>query len=682
MPTVLPPSDGGYQYYKTRVAELEDELKTETAKTKKGYEERLGTVEENYRTDLRRRDDSHERAVDNLKHETDKTIENDRETAKNDLQQIKRQTYDKFGRYALDDKEAMRHQLLEADSAIQYNETKSRNALEAAEQKHDKILLDTHKQHGRELEEASSNSRSSQNELYSHSEHDKAQALESERKSLQGQYHDLNAQLQDEIKFQGKRADAQIQSSQDQFKNNQSQLELSEKALSEKRARAMTEGEEHRTRELNASHADLVSQAQNQMKKIADVAGEYNKGISEGRADAVKSYENEWRSKEQVASEAYQRNMDDLGSQAHQSDRYYSNLNDKTLKEKDRYFAGVISQQYSEAHQSQKDLESIFEKNTQGLELRNQKDRREAEVASDRQTHLSQDDKEKALGAQAKTYQDKMVSDDISHRTEVNLLEQHLNERISPKNVGEISPAAEEIVRKSVSSEYKKSFDAEQERNKAQAESLVREYSSRLRDTVVQSQGHETVMARENTAQRQMDQNQFLQHVSDVESLKETTLRDQVQIFEKQAATAEKNHAVTLDRLKREYEELISTTRFDATARIADLRQQSDFNSKMAQRAFSARQNEIIREYEKKLADQKSEADAALYDVKAQGDLKLRETERHLKQQLEEQAKGYENRLVQQDAQQKERERIVAQNNQDELEKVKRSNALLLYKKS
>ena len=137
-----------------------------------------------------------------------------------------------------------------------------------------------------------------------------------------------------------------------------------------------------------------------------------------------------------------------------------------------------------------------------------------------------------------------------------------------------------------------------------------------------------------------------------------------------------------MDQQRRHYEDVIQDLKNDANARIASMRQDYEFNSKMAQKAFSARQNELIREYEKKLADQKSESDVQIADLKSALAVSQREADRRTRQALEEQSKGYEQRIAQNEFQTKERERVISQNYQDELEKVKRSNALLIQKKS
>ena len=137
-----------------------------------------------------------------------------------------------------------------------------------------------------------------------------------------------------------------------------------------------------------------------------------------------------------------------------------------------------------------------------------------------------------------------------------------------------------------------------------------------------------------------------------------------------------------LEHQRRQYDEIMTTSKNDASAKMQALRQEGDFNMKMAQRSFNAQQNELIREYEKKLADQKVEHDKTLDEIKSSAERTVREAGRQARVDSEAQARANEQKLAQIEMQHKERERYVTQNYQDDLEKMKRSNALLIQKKS
>jgi hypothetical protein len=111
-------------------------------------------------------------------------------------------------------------------------------------------------------------------------------------------------------------------------------------------------------------------------------------------------------------------------------------------------------------------------------------------------------------------------------------------------------------------------------------------------------------------------------------------------------------------------------------------RQQARFEQKMAQRGFADKQNELIRDYERKLADMKVENNSVMDEVKQEADRNVRENSRMAKMAFDDQARAYEQKIAALEYQQKERERYLAENYQEDLEKLRRSNALLISKKS
>jgi DNA-binding ferritin-like protein len=132
-----------------------------------------------------------------------------------------------------------------------------------------------------------------------------------------------------------------------------------------------------------------------------------------------------------------------------------------------------------------------------------------------------------------------------------------------------------------------------------------------------------------------------------------------------------------LERQRRQYEEILQTMKNDATTKQQALRQDLEFASKMQQREFATNQNQLIRDYEKRIGEQKTEYDQIISDLKNQTEQLTRENDKKNRQLLEEQARGYEQRLSQLEFQHKERERYVSQGFEDQMDKLKATNALL-----
>jgi hypothetical protein len=289
---------------------------------------------------------------------------------------------------------------------------------------------------------------------------------------------------------------------------------------------------------------------------------------------------------------------------------------------------------------------------------------------------------QQSLAAQARAFQESSDNRAISDASRIERLEKSLNEKSTTSDPSQVSPNAEATLRRQITHEYEKIKLAEQDRNDRRLDNIQSEYRERLTTDHEKHQTRETKLNREMTLQRNLDRNEFNQHIADTEALKDSQIRSREDQHNRETELLNRNYTRLLDKKSRDEEEKLSVTHDNAANRIAAVRQEAEFNAKMAQRAFSFRQNELIREYEKKLADQKADYEGRLEDSKAQAQAGARDLERKLKNEMDVQRRSYEQKLTQQDAQYKERERYISQNYQDEIEKVKRSNALLIQKKS
>jgi hypothetical protein len=146
--------------------------------------------------------------------------------------------------------------------------------------------------------------------------------------------------------------------------------------------------------------------------------------------------------------------------------------------------------------------------------------------------------------------------------------------------------------------------------------------------------------------------------------------------------SVERRSTGTLESQRRHYEEIIDTQKLDFAAKLHEFKQKSEFESNMERREFVAKQNEMIRNYEKRITAMQSEQLGRINEIKEQSEKVIRDKDRSSRLALDEQARSYEHRLTQLDYSQKEREKYQAQVFEDQLEKVKRTNAELIKKKS
>jgi hypothetical protein len=280
------------------------------------------------------------------------------------------------------------------------------------------------------------------------------------------------------------------------------------------------------------------------------------------------------------------------------------------------------------------------------------------------------------LQKQAKTYNEQMAREKESSDSQVASLKADLRNRATSNDLSLIPAAAEAELQKKLSGELDKRLNAETQRNSRQLDRILTNKQQEVIDVVADSQDTLSKYTRKNATERQMERSELLGHIADTEFMRDTKIRETERSANRSMELLERNYALAIERQRRDYEELLNTQKNDATLRLQTVQQQNEFERKMGQRAFSVSQNELIRNYEKRITDQKSEADAALYDLKVQADQKLREAEKRSKTLLEEQSRSYEQRLAQMEQTQSERERLLAANHREDLEKVQRAHAL------
>ena len=680
MPSVSP-SDGGYNYYQRTISELEDELQLEATRARERERERSNALEERYRAAISERDRDVEETVNDIKENANEYVTRDREYSKAELNRIRNQTYDRQGRFNSDN-EISKKQLEDLQKTVEASNDRSRAQLAAAEERHLANIDDFYKQNNEKTEQAVRSARDT-------ALADAGKSLENERDDaarfraeVQDRYETLNKSHKEELNTQRRQVERAIQETREDFEHR---ADKTAETTAAKLARREKEDERRLTddtRNLNRTHAENSRALRDQIGSLLEVEKTFNKDRAAGTSQAIQEYENEWRARERMANDTYQDELANIKRKAHESDQYFNHLNSRNLRDKDGYFTGVIAKQNIENREAQKELLETFDRDRANLEQRMAAERKQSSEIVRSEAAEASRQRAVALEDQARAYENTIRQQQAASNETIDTLQRDARQKSTSSDTALISPAAETAVRRSVASQYEKTFQAERERHDRSVDSVQKEYSNRLRESVLEKDAQGAKMAHDQIAARQQDRTQFLNHIHETEFLRDTTLRDKEIEYRREAENVSRNHALILERQRREYDEMLQTQREDANARILSIRQDADFKYKMAQRAFSATQNELIRDYDKKLADQKQDFDAQMETLKAQNQHLLREGERKNRQLLDEQAKGYEQRIAQLEYQHKERERYITQNYQEDLEKMKRSNALLIQKKS
>jgi hypothetical protein len=440
--------------------------------------------------------------------------------------------------------------------------------------------------------------------------------------------------------------------------------------------------QENQIRNLRSQQSEQVHDLEEQIKELSAFNSKAEKHKSEELASLIRDTEQSQRSEIRNLKGSYEDTINRLQQDGAEKGAYYQRLNKEVLKEKETQAADVIRRQTEENYKTTKGIENTYKTQINQLEKQRNVDEKKSMERLESAMHQANLTRQNALEKQAENYQETLSTERKSAQGEVEILQKALKRRDSSSDTSLVSPAAEAQIRNSVINEYHKALDLESEKNKQASDQAHLRHNDQLKRILEDKETKETRLNQTNAQQQVLDRSQYLDSVTEVEAQANEKIRVSETAHEREKERLYRQFANLMERQRRDYENILETTRLDAQGKLSTVRQESANQSKSVQRTLTARQNEIIREYDKKLADQKTEYEFLIEDTKVQARLEVQNAERRARQELELQAKGYEQRLAQLEAQNKERERYIMQNYQDELDRTRRSYELINKKKS
>ncbi len=682
MPGVSPPSDGGYNYYQKTISDLEDELIKEHKRNEEKREAQIKNLEDKYQEAVRKNEEDSARTIENARQKSNDAIENDRAYQKAEVDRIKAQTYDKYGRFQGNDADVIKTQLKGLKEATDAQRKKDQADISDAREGFSKKIEQLNREQELRMEKAVQAAHDSASKDYQRAAGDEREQFNSFKSEAAANYERLNKDRMDDMNFQRRRAEEAISETEYVYGKKLSTQERADNKLIETQRKAYEKKLYDAVQDSRESRANETAQLRATIDELASTDQKYKKEKAQGTYEARKEFDDENNLKLKLMEEGYEGEIAKLKQQAKETDRYNNYIHNRSLAEKDKHFTKEIQILTQDHHETNRDLQNTFMRDRSQLELQRQKDNQLAEQARESQLQQAAEARNKAMENQAQQFQKTLNNQRINDQDKIRALEKELLYKSTSSDTSAISPAAEEAVRKKVINEYGKAFDAEQTRNKEATDSVVRTYSNLVQDTIAERDTQDAKMQRQFANQTNQERNQLLEHITDIDFMKDLTLRNKDEEMNRQQQNLTRSYSTMLEKQRRSYEEVLQNLRDDFNAKTALQRQEADFQARMKQRDSTARENEIVRTYNKKLADQKVDAQTLQDDMKAQADKMIRENDRKNKQLLDEQAKAYEQRISQTEAQYKERERYLNQNHEEELERLKRAHAFNLQKKS
>jgi len=681
MTTISSNDSGPYLDYSKRMDDYEDEMRSEDKKQKErdraaGKQRDVSQIEA-----ARKQEASWKKTVENARNDAAATLHHEREVNAESSKQLQRQLYDRYGRNRASEMQDQQQTKNQYESDIVAEQEANRERLALSDREHDQKISEIDASHRRELEDAVAAAKTSGDD--SEEYHKKRIAMENAREAEA--QHKIEAQakrLSEDSRFQ----DLKNQEFSKDVEHSASVRLQKSDAASEKKYASLQEhyaqaaGES--AEQLRDSHAAETANYREQLRQLGNVERNARKDYQSGRSDAMKDYSAEVSADQKRIGETYKRDVKNYKDALQIQDDYYSHLNDSNLREKDAYWAAAVNQEMSLHHDETKELARNFDIDRKQMEMSAAQEKKQGEHSREMTAQDLNEKSQRVAEQQLAVYQEELARQKEDKNSVIAHLSADVHNRSSSDDISLISPAAERKLRENISSSYETRALANENRDRDARDHLQESSAANLKSTVDEQHALRAGSERAHHLEQQRERKELQGTITDTEYQKNVQLREKDQTNQHFVDKLGRTFARTQDKQRGEYEEILAATRQESQISKQDLRQQMEFQARMSQRAFAQKQNEIIRDYEKKLSDQKADADLALQSMREMGDQKVREVETKTRHEAEDMNRATEQRIAQLEAGHAERERMITRNYEDEMDKLKRSNALHSRQKS
>jgi hypothetical protein len=368
--------------------------------------------------------------------------------------------------------------------------------------------------------------------------------------------------------------------------------------------------------------------------------------------------------------------LDREGERSLEKERYLNTRNQQLLDDLREESRRELREASDRAREERLRLKAEYQRDVDSREERLESEKKRSETVLTRQANDAAQGREEALERQRQAFQNTLSRERERSGERISRLSEQLSFKETTDDVREISPAAEESVRKAVGGEYEKKFEADHARDRATLAGIERSYGRRLGEELRELENRSTSKLRDAQEEFQGQRSELLDRVNSHELQLARSAATQELRHERQRELLIRNHSEALVQQKRRYEELLENARGDGLHRLKLTQREHQENLQAARQSFNAQRNALIQEYEKRLADQKADHEVQLARTREELGRAVRDAERNGKHAIDGLTKEYESRLSAQEAQLKERERVSVARLEDQLERMRRSHAL------
>lgn len=663
-------TDSSANYAAKQIQDLNDELRAERKKALEREDQRVADIQRKHQAEMRERDENSLLALSRSREAAHSALDGEKKNALEAYDRLKRDTYDRFGKINREQFSDSNRKIAELQEQIVAEQKRKERETRSADELHQSQMLD-HEQESslkvqkalleerQKMEDTYANFAKNNYDYYTRKLDDESRRTKDLDKRRLSEFSELRDRYEEKGKIQQQDYDRRLDATK--YVYEKSKLGSAN--------------------QLRMSHAKEVTTLKNQLDELIDHDRKNARDLAQAKSDMVREYETQWKDKITELNDTQKKEVQDLRNQTEQTEIYLSNRKVERVGEIEGNTSKILNEERN-AHRSS------LNRAIASMEAENKQNKEDFAKLEEFQAKKSADGLENQANEFTKTLhqQEKVANEDAlasrkELQEEITEAQRALQERVGSKDLKYVSPGAEASIRRQVAAEYEKNLQTERERKEKESEEIRSHYQKRFADVATESREKEIELNRALIVERQDHRQELIQSYADMEFAKDTVNQRKDQDFEHLKDDMYKNHARALESERRDHEDSIRTIKNSGEDKLHNLRADQAFSQKVLQREFSMKMNDTIRDYEKRLNDQRSEFQSQIDDLKADSITAARDNDRKTKTLLTEQQKAYEQKFTQQELSFKEKERYLEQNFEDQLDRLKRSNALLAQKR-
>lgn len=438
--------------------------------------------------------------------------------------------------------------------------------------------------------------------------------------------------------------------------------------------KALDDQKRSHLQEITALHDELTYYRNSDRDVEREAAQARSKQIQEVEGDRIKERDR--------IIDNYERTIDKLHAKSDERQEHYTRRMIETqqeaggkTEEQIRRLKKEFAQTEREHRQEIDQLEKHFDQ-----QIRVEKGRNERTTSTLVNQNASQ--QERTIQEKDATYRKYLSENKAAQDNERQNLEAQVRELKTTNDARKVSPYVAEKIQRGAEERYHERLMASEALHK---EKLTAQQQRDLEDRRHMQESHARALqehSKSNQSNQDAEKRQFLSAYQDFQNQKSDQLRTQDQRHQQTVDTLIRQKSTDMTLAERRRKDSLDEQREVLRDDFHRVQQETDDKHRTEVRDWQVRYRDLRRDFESKMAGEKEAHETQLAQMRYDYDKKLRDQDRNSSRMIEDRVRMYEHLIKQQEQTFKEKERFLTERYEEELARMKLTNARLVQKKS